>query len=298
VLPCGMKITDHSLETIETLLAEMRADPAAFPDVRSVVRRSGYGTTRLCDLFRRHYQAAPADLLLRARIDLAKSRLRASDAGLVEIAGAVGFESLSVFHEQFRRLTGVTPAAYRSQPPGRRNSTRPLSSAPMTFTVDTIPTPLGEFSVAVDRGGAVATAVFGDEKALRERMRDEKAVYSRGRAEPARMALTAYFAGQRLDFSLPVAPAGSAFQQRVWKALQAIPSGETRSYGEIAAQLGSSPRAVGRAIGSNPVCLFIPCHRVIGADGSLTGYAFGVDLKRRLLAHEAPRRKPPVSPGL
>ncbi|MBI4625688.1 MAG: DNA-3-methyladenine glycosylase 2 family protein [Verrucomicrobia bacterium] len=104
---------DPVLETIETLVAEMRAAPAAFADIRAIVRRSGFGATRVFELFRQHYHATPADLLLRARLDAAKARLLSSGAGLAEIAGEVGFESLSVFHHHFRQRHGLTPAAYR-----------------------------------------------------------------------------------------------------------------------------------------------------------------------------------------
>jgi AraC family transcriptional regulator, regulatory protein of adaptative response / DNA-3-methyladenine glycosylase II len=104
---------DPVLEDIEQLVAEIRSTPAAFTDARAVVRRSGFGTTRLFELFRQHYHTTPAELLVRARIDSAKQRLLASDDGLVEIAAAVGFESLSVFHEHFRRLNGLTPASFR-----------------------------------------------------------------------------------------------------------------------------------------------------------------------------------------
>lgn len=85
---------------------------------------------------------------------------------------------------------------------------------------------------------------------------------------------------------VPLAPRGTAFQRRVWDALLAIPYGETRTYGELAAALGSSARAVGSAVGKNPVSVIIPCHRVLGAGGSLTGYAGGLDRKRALLALE------------
>lgn len=104
---------DPILDDIETVVAEMRASPAAFADVRAVVKRSGFGATRLFELFRQHYHATPADILVRARLDGAKKRLLAGDAGLAEVAGEVGFESLSVFHDHFRRATGLTPAAYR-----------------------------------------------------------------------------------------------------------------------------------------------------------------------------------------
>lgn len=107
--------------------------------------------------------------------------------------------------------------------------------------------------------------------------------------DTAKQQLAAYFAGERAVFDLPLAPAGTAFQLRVWQALRDIPAGETRSYGEIAAGIGrpSASRAVGAANGANPIGIIVPCHRVVGADGTLTGYAGGLDRKRWLLAHEA-----------
>lgn len=104
---------DPVLESVETLVAEVRNVPDNFADARAIVRRSGFGATRVFELFRQHYHSTPADLLLRARLDRAKSQLRQGAAGLAEIAGAAGFESLSVFHEHFRQRNGLTPAAYR-----------------------------------------------------------------------------------------------------------------------------------------------------------------------------------------
>lgn len=148
-------------------------------------------------------------------------------------------------------------------------------------------THVGLFSVAVDETGAVVATAFGDLGALHPRcppgvelIADEK------RTAAAREQIIAYLAGKRRDFDLPIAPRGSAFQQRVWRALRAIPRGETRSYSALAKSLRSSARAVGRGNATNPVCLIVPCHRVIGADGSLTGFAFGEAVKRRLLELE------------
>jgi methylated-DNA-[protein]-cysteine S-methyltransferase len=100
--------------------------------------------------------------------------------------------------------------------------------------------------------------------------------------------LTEYFAGTRRQFELPLAPAGTPFQQRVWAALLDIPYGQTISYGELAARIGqkSASRAVGLANGRNPLPIVIPCHRVIGANGKLTGYGGGLPIKERLLALE------------
>jgi len=106
--------------------------------------------------------------------------------------------------------------------------------------------------------------------------------------EMAAQQLREYIAGQRRHFDLPLAPHGTEFQRRVWDALVQIPFGETRSYSQQAQQLGQprAIRAVARANGANPVAVIIPCHRVIGANGSLTGYAGGLPLKARLLTLE------------
>lgn len=100
--------------------------------------------------------------------------------------------------------------------------------------------------------------------------------------------LDEYFQGKRREFSLPLAPRGTEFQKKVWKALQEIPYGETRSYGQIAGVVGSpkAGRAVGMANHQNPIAIVIPCHRVIGADGKLTGYAGGLEKKTALLMLE------------
>lgn len=98
--------------------------------------------------------------------------------------------------------------------------------------------------------------------------------------------LREYFAGKRHDFDVPVHPAGTGFQQRVWRVVAAIPYGQTVSYGSIADQLGSSARAVGAAVGANPIPIIIPCHRVIGADNALVGYGGGLRMKIWLLRHE------------
>ncbi len=100
--------------------------------------------------------------------------------------------------------------------------------------------------------------------------------------------LTAYFDRELTEFDVPLSAAGTPFQQRVWSALRGIPYGETRSYGQLAAELGNPAacRAVGAANGRNPVSIVVPCHRVVGSTGRLTGYAGGLTTKEQLLAHE------------
>jgi methylated-DNA-[protein]-cysteine S-methyltransferase len=160
----------------------------------------------------------------------------------------------------------------------------------MSFLTSTFSTPAGEFTVAVNAAGAVVAAVFGGRDALPVETPHAtdaaNGTQARAGLAMARGQLNEYFAGERREFDLPLAPEGSDFQRRVWAALRDIPWGETRSYGDLAELLGSSPRAVGRANATNPICIIVPCHRVIGADGTLTGYAGGMDNKRWLLEHE------------
>jgi methylated-DNA-[protein]-cysteine S-methyltransferase len=121
--------------------------------------------------------------------------------------------------------------------------------------------------------------------ALAPGRRDGGGVIKRAAAQ-----LDEYFAGDRTEFDLPLATAGSTLQEQVWAALRAVPFGATTTYGRIARALGmglQAARAVGRANARNPLSIIVPCHRVVGASGSLTGYAGGLEVKRRLLAHEA-----------
>jgi methylated-DNA-[protein]-cysteine S-methyltransferase len=133
----------------------------------------------------------------------------------------------------------------------------------------------------------IATA-FGGLPELRERFAADEVMPDQIRAANARREITEYFAGARRHFTVKLSPSGTPFQQCVWSALQRIPFGATRSYGELATELGNAgaARAVGRANATNPICLLIPCHRVIGTNGTLTGFAFGEEIKRKLLEHE------------
>ncbi|HTJ79709.1 MAG TPA: methylated-DNA--[protein]-cysteine S-methyltransferase [Rariglobus sp.] len=162
-----------------------------------------------------------------------------------------------------------------------------------TLHAATFATPCGPFSVAVNDTGAVVATAFGKLARLRDRLPKNTRLAAAPTSLTAAVEkqLTAYFAGKRRTFDLPLAAHGTEFQHRVWTALAAIPFGETRSYGRLAADIGKpgAARAIGRANATNPICLLVPCHRVIGADGSLTGFAFGETIKRQLLTHEGIR---------
>ena len=151
---------------------------------------------------------------------------------------------------------------------------------------DIFNTSVGKFAAAVDESGALVAAGFGGKEAL-GKLADE-ATHNPKAVAIARRELEEYFAGKRQKFTIDINPAGTRFQQSVWAALRRIPFGKTRSYGEIAKEVGrpSAARAVGQAVGSNHVCPVIPCHRVIAGDGSLGGFAFGLKVKMKLLKLE------------
>jgi methylated-DNA-[protein]-cysteine S-methyltransferase len=150
----------------------------------------------------------------------------------------------------------------------------------------TLPTPIGELVVTADPDGALTRLYL-------PRHRPDTSGWERDDAllEPVRRQLTEYFAGARTEFDVPLRPEGAPFQRQVWEALLKIPYGETASYGEIAREIGhpTAFRAVGAANGQNPIAIIVPCHRVIGSNGSLTGYGGGLPTKRALLDLEAGR---------
>ena len=158
-----------------------------------------------------------------------------------------------------------------------------------------LPSPVGPLLLSGDEQGLRGISFQGGPHAAVPAAR-----WTRDREpfEEAIVQLAEYFAGTRQRFDLPLAPEGSPFHCEVWAMLRRIPYGETITYGELARRLGRSnaARAVGAANGRNPIPIVIPCHRVVGSDGSLTGFGGGLDVKRRLLALEARYRSP--GPGM
>lgn len=163
----------------------------------------------------------------------------------------------------------------------------------MTYYTTTVDSPCGPLHCLVDEAGSVVRIEFENG---REKQRLAREMESRGirlledgdRTAEVRRQLEEYFAGRRQTFDLPLAAEGTPFEKTVWEELRRIPFGETRSYAEIARAIGrpGAARAVGRANGANPIPVVVPCHRVIGADGSLTGFGGGLDAKAQLLELE------------
>ena len=167
------------------------------------------------------------------------------------------------------------------------------ATQPEYLVLAKVDAPIGAFLIATDHEGVLRAVDFwANEPRLRGQLRRQ---YGDVRIEPGQApapilaAFADYFAGHiRALERVPVATVGTPFQQKVWAALRRIPAGETRSYGRLAAEIGEpdAARAVGLANGQNPVAIVVPCHRVIGADGSLTGFGGGLPRKRWLLTHE------------
>jgi methylated-DNA-[protein]-cysteine S-methyltransferase len=168
----------------------------------------------------------------------------------------------------------------------------------MICFTNVVDSPVGPLFLAVDEAGAVVRIELVKDRSIAGLFTEPgtRLVEDAARTAHVERQLAEYFAGQRRSFDLELAPRGTPFEQEVWAALRAIPFGETRSYGEIAAALGrpGAARAVGRANGANPIPIVVPCHRVLGSDGSLTGFGGGLEAKERLLELEG--AKLPLSP--
>lgn len=150
-----------------------------------------------------------------------------------------------------------------------------------------IETPIGTLTL-VASGAGLRAVLWPDDDPARVRLGEQVEDATHPVLAAAAVQLGEYFRGERTEFDLPLDPVGTEFQHEAWAALRAIPYGETVSYGEQAERMGdrNKARAVGAANGRNPISIIVPCHRVVGSGGSLTGFAGGVDTKRRLLDHE------------
>ena len=200
------------------------------------------------------------------------------------VSGAVydaGYGSISRVYERRPTGRGMTPAVYRRGGKGMA----------MTYTI--VDSPVGRLMVA-GTGKGICAVKLGDRDAhLEADLKREYPEASIARDQSAFDAwvrtLVRHLEGRRPDLNLPIDVQATAFQWTVWRYLQSIPYGETRTYGDVARAIGkpSAVRAVARACATNPVCLVVPCHRVVGKDGSLSGYRWGVERKKKLLQKEA-----------
>lgn len=245
------------------------------------MKEMGVSRKHLTQVFKQQYDITPSEYLIQVRIAAARKMLE-DGSEIVDAAGMAGYENLSEFYDHFRRLIGMTPARYRQ-----------IFAHNISRSV--LDTPIGPLRIIASKD-----AVLCVEQASRERReagaKADQIPADRILADDAsgrlvmdtEAQLNEYFSGKRRSFDLLVCPEGTGFQKNVWEHLCDIPYGETRTYGELAEMTGNkkASRAVGMANHCNPVLILIPCHRVIGADGSLTGYAAGIESKKYLLQME------------
>ncbi len=227
---------------------------------------------------------SPQDYQEARRTEAMKSGLR-NGARVTDAVFEAGYGSLSRFYEKAQARLGMPARAYRAKGDGE------------TIVYTTFSSPLGRLLIAATRRGLCSVKLGASAAELRERLAEE---FSRAALvddsetlEPLRERILAFLDGDGTLARVPLDIRGTVFQRKVWDALRSIPRGETRSYGEIARAIGApkAVRAVGSACGANPVALVIPCHRALRADGSLGGYAWGVERKQKLLAIEKRARK-------
>jgi AraC family transcriptional regulator of adaptative response/methylated-DNA-[protein]-cysteine methyltransferase len=247
-------------------------------------REVGMSPHHLQRTFKKAYGMSPKeyqDVLRRQRL---KSGLRAGGTVTTAIHEA-GYGSASRVYERSDDRLGMPPGAYRHGGKG------------MAIRFTTVASPLGRLLVGATGRGVCAVALGDDDARLEQSLRAEfpSASIERGLdgLESAVAALSRYLAGDGTLDAVPADLRGTAFQERVWEALRAIPSGETRSYSEVAAAIGrpSAARAVARACASNRVALVVPCHRVVTSGGAAGGYRWGAARKQALLEREAGRKK-------
>jgi AraC family transcriptional regulator of adaptative response/methylated-DNA-[protein]-cysteine methyltransferase len=272
-----MDPNQHPPKLIERLRTEVeRAPGGRITDKELIALAIDPSTARR--QFKRHYGMTFQAYHRARRMGLALSQVRNGDR-VDEARNGSGFESESGFREAFTRIFGEPP-------------TNAKASAPLL--ADRIDTPLGAMVAVADDEG-LRLLEFIDRRAterelslLRKRLRTNVVPGKNRHLEAVSSQLADYFSGKNLKFDIPLAPVGSPFQLRAWKILQSIPEGETRSYSWMAKRLGdeNARRAVGRANGTNMICIIIPCHRVIRADGTLCGYGGGLWRKKWLLDHE------------
>ncbi|NTE89617.1 bifunctional transcriptional activator/DNA repair enzyme AdaA [Agrobacterium rubi] len=268
--------------TIAALLHELDTRPNIRWSEERVIRL-GYDPSTVRRSFKRQFGMTFLEMARQRRLREGFETL-AVGGKVITAQHEASFESASAFRAAFARLLGQSPAELRSD---------------KLLRATWIPTPLGDM-IAVSSRSHMHLLEFVDRKGLPMELKRLQEVSKEGigigsmpPSEQAAAELIEYFAARSDRFLTPLAVSASAFTQQVWDALREIPAGETRSYSDIARQIGrpSATRAVARANGANQIALMIPCHRVIGADGSLTGYGGGLWRKQRLIEIERQLKK-------
>jgi len=251
--------------------------------LEDVARAVGIGRLPLLRGFKRVLGVSPGEFAREQRLAKFRDKVRKPATRITDAIYDAGFGSSSRLYESSSEVLGMKPKKIRE------------GGAGVEIQYATAASPLGRMLVAATDAGVCSIAFGKDDAALLAELRGrfKKAEIVRAKSTDGWLAeAVEYIASQMSEHpraaKFPLDVRATAFQQRVWRALQEIPRGETRSYGEIARELGmpKAARAVGSAIGSNPVAVVVPCHRAIHGDGTIAGYHWGVERKKKLLAAE------------
>ena len=274
---------DPQAAAIGTVTKYLREHADERMKLADVAKATGVGRLTILRGFKRVLGVSPGQYAKAQRLEKFKDKVREPKMRVTDAIYDVGFGSSSRLYENSRTRLGMTPREMRNGAVG------------LAIRYCIADSPLGRMLVATTDVG-VCTIAFGDNNAevlaiLRGRFPKAELVAEKGSTgwlAEAVAFVTSQMGEHPLAANFPLDVRATAFQQRVWRALQEIPRGETRSYSELALQLGSptATRAVAGACASNPVAVIVPCHRVVGKSGSLTGYRWGVERKRKLLAAE------------
>ena len=275
---------DHRLATVRRLCRIIEDADEGIPTLAMLGDEVSLSPHHLQRLFTRVMGISPRQYAEALRLERVKDALKDGEPVTAALYGA-GYGSSSRLYEKAPHHLGMTPVSYAKGGKG----------AVITYAIAA--SPLGRLLVAATERGVCMVSLGDDDAELeRELARDYPAATIHrddGVLRDRLDAILAHLEGRQPHIALPLDVRATAFQWQVWQRLCAIPAGETRTYGEIAAELGrpGAARAVGRACATNPVSLVVPCHRAVGADGGVTGYRWGVRRKKALLEREKERAR-------
>lgn len=270
---------DPQLELVERICRLLADECERPPSLEELSHQFALSPFHLQRLFKRITGVSPRQYADARRVERLKAQLKSCDAVTPALYDA-GYASSSSLYSQSSEQLGMTPSQYR----------RKGDAVMIVYT--TLQTSLGQLLVAATERGLCAVRLGDDDASLVVTLHNEFAAAQIERDDTALQSdvaqIVAHLEGRQPHIELPTDVRATAFQRQVWQALRAIPYGETRSYSEVAEQIGrpTAVRAVARACASNPLALVVPCHRVIREDGSLGGYRWGMERKQQLLEQE------------
>jgi AraC family transcriptional regulator of adaptative response/methylated-DNA-[protein]-cysteine methyltransferase len=288
-LPDALTFQDPQLELVRSICHYLEQHSAESLTLQTLSRQFNLSAWHLQRTFKEYAGISPLDYMEACRMHQLKHALR-NGVSVTEAIYEAGFGSSSRVYEKAAPQLGMTPRRYQHHGAGER----------IQFTIT--PCALGQLLVATTERGVCAIKLGDDGAELERLLLAEFSAAQLRRDDQTHQdwvqTILDFVAGREPHLHLPLDVRATAFQKQVWQALQQIPYGQTRTYADIARQIGQpgAVRAVANACGANPTALIVPCHRVVRSDGSLGGYRWGIERKRQLLLQEALQLQPESEP--